>query len=248
MAFTLATSPDWRQSGGTGSLSNRIAHDLGVAIASGDYQPGDVLEGEVEVSERLQVSRTAYREAIRMLVAKGMVESRQRTGTRVLDRSNWHLLDPDVVAWSLEREPDGDFLKALLELRLIIEPEAAALAAVRRTPRSLSRLGHALEEMQQHDLVSEDGRKADQQFHRLVLEASGNAVLMTLVSTVETAINWVTKFKQRKDTVARDARPDHFEIFEAIAAGDAALAREAMVRHISRSQDEALLALNQSGR
>ena len=226
-----------------GNISTVIAHDLGVAIASGDYLPGDTLEGEVEVSQRLNISRTAYREAIRILAAKGMVEARQRTGTRVLDRSHWHLLDPDVVAWAFEREPDGELLRSLLELRLIIEPEAAALAAERRTARELSRLGHALEEMERHELVSEEGRLADQMFHSIVLEASGNAALTNLASTVQAAIDWVTRFKHRKGKVARDARPDHFEIFDAIAAGSPSDARAAMARHIRCSQEEALGAL-----
>lgn len=236
-----ATEPGTRVR--AGNISTVIAHDLGVKIASGEYLPGDTLEGEVEVSHRLNVSRTAYREAIRVLAAKGMVEARQRTGTRVLDRSNWHLLDPDVVAWSFEREPDPELLRSLLELRMIVEPEAAALAAARRTPRELSRLGHALEEMERHDLASDNGRRADQLFHSIVLEASGNAALANLASTVQAAIDWVTRFKHRKGAMARDARPDHLAIFEAIAAGSEDEARAAMARHLRLGQQEALGAL-----
>ncbi|MEO7248396.1 MAG: FadR/GntR family transcriptional regulator [Novosphingobium sp.] len=224
-------------------LPVRIAHDLGVAITSGRHAPGDTLEGEMEISERLHVSRTAYREAVRILAAKGMVESRQRTGTRILPRRSWHLLDPDVLAWSFETEPSEEFLLAVFELRLIIEPEAAALAAVRRSSRDLSRMGYALEQMERHEQTSEIGRAADQQFHNLVLEASGNELLVSLASTVGASIAWTTEFKHRRRKIARDARPDHLIIFDAIAEGSAEQARAAMRQHIRHSQAEAHAAL-----
>lgn len=221
-------------------LSARIARDLGMAIANGVYGPGDTLEGEVDFSERLHVSRTAYREAIRTLAAKGMVEARQRTGTKVLSRDRWHMLDPDVVAWHFQSEPPEDFLRALLELRLIIEPAAAALAAERRSSRDLARMGYALEQMDRHDLASPDGREADQLFHAAVLDAAGNELLCALASTVQASIGWVTEFKSRRRKIARDARPDHRQVFEAIAAGKSEDARAAMRDHISHSRAEAL--------
>jgi DNA-binding FadR family transcriptional regulator len=82
-------------------LHGAVAHKLGTAILSGKYAPGDTLSGEVEFSAMLDVSRTAYREAIQVLTAKGLVESRPKIGTRILPRSRWNLLDPDVLAWSL---------------------------------------------------------------------------------------------------------------------------------------------------
>ena len=85
--------------------------------------------GEIEASEALGVSRTAYREAIRILAAKGLIESRPKAGTRVTQRSRWNLLDPDVLGWAFESEPDLDLLESLFELRNIVESAAAALAA-----------------------------------------------------------------------------------------------------------------------
>lgn len=238
--MTSATKED---SAPNARLPQKIAHDLGVAITSGKVKPGDTLEGEVEISERLHVSRTAYREAVRILAAKGMVESRQRTGTKVLPRRNWHMLDPDILAWSLETEPSEAFLRDIFELRMIIEPIAAALAAERRTPRDLSRLGHALEEMERHGLVTPEGRAADQMFHIHLLEAAGNEMLFNLASTVRAAIAWTTEFKYRKRKIARDARPDHHLIYNAIAGGEGEKARTAMLEHIKHSQDEANSAL-----
>ena len=87
-------------------LHGTIARDLGVRIVSGRFRPGDILDGEIDASDRLEVSRTAYREAVRILAAKGLVESRPKVGTRVSLPERWHLLDPDVLSWIFEREPD----------------------------------------------------------------------------------------------------------------------------------------------
>src|SRR6478735_40212 len=119
---------------GTGRrLRGAVAYKLGTAILSGDFAPGDILSSEVEFSEALDVSRSAYREAIQVLTAKGLVESRPKMGTRVLPRSRWNLLDPDVLAWAFAGEPDPQFVRSLFELRAVVEPAAAGFAAQRRT-------------------------------------------------------------------------------------------------------------------
>jgi DNA-binding FadR family transcriptional regulator len=205
-----------------------IARQLGVDILSGQYAPGDTLPGEVEFSERLAVSRTAYREAIRILVAKGLVESRPKFGTRVTQRSSWNLLDPDILRWMFESEPTEQFIRQLFELRMIIEPAAAALAADRRTGRHLAMMGHALETMAQRGLADPVGREADQTFHHTVLDAADNEPLVVLSSSIAAAITWTTAFKQRNRTLPRDPVPDHRAVYEAIADGDPDTARMAM--------------------
>ena len=124
-------------------LHGTIARDLGIGIVSGLYKPGDILSGEVASSERLAVSRTAYREAVRILAAKGLVESRPKVGTKVSTRDQWQLLDPDVLAWAFDSEPDLELLDSLFELRDIIESEAAALAGRRPSPSWVSSLSAA---------------------------------------------------------------------------------------------------------
>lgn len=205
-----------------------VAHDLGVAILSGKYAPGALLPGEIEFSEQLHVSRSVYREALRILIAKGLVESRPKAGTRVTQRDRWNLLDPDLLAWMFETEPQPDFIRDLFELRSIVEPAAAALAARRRTGEELSRMGHALEEMARHGLAAEAGREADQLFHRTMLRATRNMPLLALASTIEAAVGWMTIYKQRKRKLARDPVPDHRALFDAIADGDGEAARAAM--------------------
>jgi len=206
-----------------------IARDLGVRIVSGRIQPGSILNGEIEASERLHVSRTAYREAVRILAAKGMVESRPKFGTRVTEPRRWHLLDPDVISWIFSADqPDERLLEALFELRTIIEPEAAALAATRRTDTHLEGLRHALDGMAENSLAHATGQAADREFHSLLLEAAGNPFLASLTSGVAAGVAWTTIYKQRKSPLVRDPIPDHQRVYDAVAKRDAAAAREAM--------------------
>jgi DNA-binding FadR family transcriptional regulator len=209
-------------------LHGAIARDLGVLIVSGRYQPGDILNGEIDASDRLRVSRTAYREAVRILAAKGLVESRPKVGTKVSDPERWHMLDPDVLSWIFEFEPDDKLLKSLFELRRIVEPEAAALAAARRTAADLNAMARALEGMEKHSLTVEAGRIADQNFHSALLRASGNAFIASLTSGVVAAVSWTTIFKQRHNALSRDALPDHVRVYEAVKARDANAAHKAM--------------------
>lgn len=209
-------------------LHGKLARDLGFLIVSGSYQPGDILETEVQASGRHKVSRAAYREAVRMLAAKGLVESRPKIGTRIAPRDKWHLLDPDVLSWMFQSEPDDQVLEALFELRMIVEPEAAALAASRRTSEHLHRMKQALAAMKEHTLGSEQGRSADQEFHKALLVASDNPFLTTLTSSVTTAVSWTTVLKQRVRPLVRDPIPDHAAVLQAIVERDPEAARTAM--------------------
>ncbi len=216
------------ESSGARRIHGSIAHELGVAIVTGQRLPGEILPGEVEFSEQLNISRSAYREAVRILAAKGLVESRPKAGTRINDRARWNLLDPDVLAWTFEGEPSDEFIRDLFELRMILEPAAAELAARRRDAGDLARMGHALEEMARHGLGTAQGQTADRQFHQGLLQASRNSALLSLSSSIEAAVGWTTIFKQRKRKLPRDPLPDHRALFAAIADGDADAARSAM--------------------
>lgn len=209
-------------------LHGAIAHKLGTAILSGEYQPGDILSGEVAFAEELQVSRSAYREAIQVLTAKGLVESRPKAGTRVLPRSRWNLLDPEVLAWSFAGEPDVEFVRGLFELRAIVEPAAARLAAQRREKADLRAMKDALATMRRHTLATDAGRLADRDFHNAILQATHNDALIVLSASIGAAVSWTTQFKQRSRALPRNPIPDHVRVYDAIAAGDAAAASEAM--------------------
>jgi len=209
-------------------LHGTIAHDLGVAIVSGKYEPGDLLVGEIASSERLDVSRTAYREAVRILAAKGLVESRPKVGTKVNPRNRWHMLDPDVLGWAFENEPDLELLESLFELRHIVESAAAGIAATRRTSANLDAMRDAIERMSRHTLATEDGQQADQDFHAALLAATDNPYIMSLTTGVNAAVSTTTKFKQRERPLPRDPVPDHLRVFQAVADRDAVRAQQEM--------------------
>ena len=213
-------------------IHGTIARDVGLAIVSGKHRPGHVLEGEVEASLRLKISRTAYREAVRILAAKGLVHSRPRVGTRVSAVEDWHLLDPDVLSWAFSAEPEPEVLHGLFEVRSIVEPAAAALAATRRKEKHLESMRTALEAMARNTLAVEAGRIADQQFHAALLTATNNPFIVSLTKGVTAAVTALTEFKQRIAPIKRDATPDHWRVYDAVAAKEAERARDAMTELI----------------
>jgi DNA-binding FadR family transcriptional regulator len=209
-------------------LHGAIAHRLGTDILSGVYAPGTILSSEVEFSEALEVSRGAFREAMQVLAAKGLVESRPKAGTRVLPRARWNMLDPDVLAWAFAGEPDPVLVRGIFELRAIVEPGAARLAAERATREDLLALKAALGAMRRHTLLAEAGRAADRDFHHAILRATRNEALAALSATIGAAVHWTTLYKQRARALPRNAIPDHAKVYEAIAAGDGDAAAAAM--------------------
>lgn len=213
-------------------VHGRVARDLGLAIVSGRLRPGHVLDGEVEASSRRDVSRTAYREAIRILSAKGLIVSRPRTGTRVTPISEWRLLDPDVLSWLFSGLPRPEVIHGLFELRTVVEPAAAALAAARRQQKHLEQMRQALDDMKRHTLLIPEGRAADAEFHAALLAATANPFVISLTNGVTAAVDALTLFKQRLAKIDRDPYKDHLRVFDAIAAKDVDGAREAMVRLI----------------
>jgi DNA-binding FadR family transcriptional regulator len=209
-------------------LHGTIARKLGIAIVSGQYAPGDLLDSEIAASEQFEVSRTAYREAVRILAAKGLVDARPKVGTRVNPQAKWALLDPDVLEWTFESEPDPTLLNSLFELRNVVESAAAGLAATRRSAAHLEAMRLALDSMAEHTLATPAGRQADLDFHTTLLNATNNPFIISLTSGVSAAISTTTIFKQRKRPLRRDPLPDHRRVFTAIAAKDAVKAQKAM--------------------
>jgi DNA-binding FadR family transcriptional regulator len=212
-----------------------LAHDLGVAIVSGRHPPGSLLPGEERFSADNNISRGTYREAIRVLAAKGLVYSRTKSGTRVNERSSWNMLDLDVLAWMFESEPSEDFIRSIFELRALVEPGAAALAALRRDGREIAQMGHALEEMDRWTLKTAEGRAADQTFHHLILTATRNEPLVTLSTSIAAAVEWTTMFARTLRGSVRDPMPDHRAVFEAIVRSDGEEARARMAKLVANA-------------
>jgi DNA-binding FadR family transcriptional regulator len=170
------------------SLHGQVAHDIGGRILRGELTPGETLPNEADFSLRLKVSRTALREAIKVLAAKGLVESRPKTGTRVRSRHDWNLLDPDVLAWQLAAGPLDRFVRDLMELRQIIEPQAAAIAARQAKAAEIRAIEDAYRGM---EISAEDSKlwaAHDVNFHRAILLATGNELLRPLAASIEAAL------------------------------------------------------------
>jgi DNA-binding FadR family transcriptional regulator len=233
------------QPGGGRRLRESVAQQLAVLILSGKLPEGHAFPGEVEYAAQIGISRSALREAFRILAAKGLVEGRPKAGTRVTPRRQWSLLDPDLLAWQFKAEPSLKFLRDLFELRMIVEPGAAALAATRRAPEQVRQMGDALARMAQHGLATEAGRQADQQFHMIMLEATQNDAIVALASSIMAAIAWTTLYKQRKRALPRDPVPEHRALFEAIAQADSAAAREAMAELVKLALRDTEISLTE---
>ncbi|UZK69782.1 FadR family transcriptional regulator [Sphingomonas sp. S1-29] len=205
-----------------------VAHELGRAILAGDYRPGELLLGEVVFAEKLGVSRGVYREAVQVLIGKGLVESRRKLGTRVLPRNRWNMLDPDVLAWGLANNPDLRLLRSLFEIRAVIEPAAAALATERHNAADIERLRKSLDKMGRHSVFNEDGRAADRDFHAAILTASRNDALVTLSAGITAAVGWTSDLVSRGKATPRDPMPDHMAVYSAIGNRDPSAAFQAM--------------------
>ena len=229
--------------GGGQRLRGSLAQQLAVRILTGELPEGHVFPGEVEYAAQLGISRSVLREAFRILTAKGLVDGRPKAGTRVRPRREWSLLDPDLLAWQFEAEPSLKFLRDLFELRLLVEPGAAALAAERRSKEQVERMRRALAIMARESLGTEAGRLADQHFHMSMLEATRNDAIVALASSIMAAIAWTTLYKQRKRALPRDPLPDHRAVFEAIAAADATRARTAMAELVRLALADTEVAL-----
>ena len=225
------------------NLHGRIVHTLGRRILRGDIRPGDALEAGTAMA----ASRTALREAIKVLAAKGLVEARPKIGTRVTPRDSWNLLDPDVMAWQHEDVPSPSFLKKLTEVRAVIEPQAAALAAARADAAAVAALEAAFAEMlaalarpgaQLDDDAVDAFVEADMRFHLTILRACGNDLLEQMTRVVNSALMVSFRTTSRLPGSARRALPKHRAILRAIATRDSAQAYTAMRRLVDTTARE----------
>ncbi|WP_313806265.1 FadR/GntR family transcriptional regulator [Sphingobium sp.] len=220
----FAELPRTEHGGSAELLHATVARELGIAIIQGRHVAGELLPSELTAIQTLKISRPAYREGIRMLAAKNLVEIRPKSGTRVLPRSQWNLLDPDVLGWILQNNPPEVFQTALFDVRMIIEPAAAALAAQRRTQSHLDQMAEALEVMRNQHHDSPEGQAADEMFHRVLLDAADNEILSKLASLIGASVTYIAEYKRARE-VRRDPTPDHEALFRAIAARRSEAAR-----------------------
>lgn len=206
-----------------------VTSTLARQILSGALAPGDRLPTEAELSESLGVSRTALREAIRTLAGKGLIESRTRSGTVVQPEESWNHLDPELLGWREELEPDVGFLMHLTELRRMIEPSAAGFAAERATGLDLGRIQESYDAMCRADPTDiESSVAADMAFHTAVLHASHNPLLKNFGAMIGAALRTAFRTTTSASENFSATLGKHGEVLEAIRMRQPAIARGAM--------------------
>lgn len=221
------------------SLHEKIASDIGRRILLGEFREGDILPTEAVLTEKYGVSRTAVREAFRILAAKGLTLSRPKVGTRVRLQSDWNMMDQDVLAWAMNENRNPRLFKTFMECRRGIEPEAAALAAVRGGSHDIEQLSRQIDDLARSGADAARLRVADMAFHRGVLAASRNPVMLSFSSVIEASIALGQPYQAEVilrvgngSNPVRDLLDLNKRVYEAIAARDGNVAREAMTRLI----------------
>jgi DNA-binding FadR family transcriptional regulator len=202
---------------------------VGRDIVEGRLPPGALLPTEAELGRKLRISRPSLREGLRALAAKGLVETRTRRGTIVRPKECWDILDPDVLTWMANAPPDQEFLMALLEVRTIIEPAAARLAAQRAAPgqilaiaRSYSAMAAALpddvEACCRHDLALHEG----------IIAAAGNIILSRFAAVIRMALLSQFRISANARESYANSLAEHWAVAGAIRRREPAEAESAM--------------------
>ena len=181
-------------------MSLHMQRLLGQAIVKGDYE-NKPFPSEADLTLTYGVSRTVVREAIRMLVAKGLVSVRQRHTTRATSMSAWNLLDPEVSLWLMERPYSKQICLAFIEMRLGIEPVAAALAAEFGSQADIDAIGHEVARMTMFRDAPHSLLIADIAFHIAILRASGNPFFLRLEAFITTALRMSIQASQHVDGI-----------------------------------------------
>jgi DNA-binding FadR family transcriptional regulator len=202
------------------NLTQSLVQKLGSSIVRGELPAGKSLPIEAELGKKFGASRTVMREAVKILSTKGLIGQRPRVGTFVHPEEKWDLLDAEVLTWILDRHFSHTLVREFLEVRLGIEPAAAALAAVKATDADKELLRQKLETMKSAAQGHADPVAADLAFHATILEISHNRFYHQLTPIVETAL----RFSIRLTNKAKGSSADydaHDRIYRAIRAGNA---------------------------
>lgn len=218
------------------NIHGQIVHELGLRILRGEFPPGSNLPNETDLSVKLGVSRTAMREAVKVLTAKGLLESRPKVGTRVRAKQSWNLLDPDVLRWYCNSFAFSRFANDLMHMRHLIEPAASALAAANRTPEQLVDLQNAYASM---DAASDldQWTSADLRFHRAILAGTGNDLMVPLGALIEAGLETLFVYSAGRTSNPRYSLPLHHSVLRAIERQDAARAKRAMLKILAATAE-----------
>lgn len=219
----------------TGAVKDTVEH-LGKSITRGRYKMGAILPKEDELVEELKVSRTVVREAVKVLCGKGLVRTARRYGSRVCHLDDWNLLDPDVIRWHDPGSPKtARIYTEATDLRLIFEPEAAALAAENASQEQKDLILAAAHKVHRKD---EEPKMigADFAFHSIILKSSGNLMLSQLQNMIYAVLCLSYGTGRHPEPEGEASRRNHIGVAEAIANGDKDLCRSRMRNMLSRNK------------
>lgn len=215
----------------------RLGDQLGLAIVRGDFPQGDVMPSEFKLCEMLGVSRTAMREAIRGLVAKGLVESRSKIGTRVRPSENWNHLDADVLRWQLEIADTDTYLRKMFQLREATEPAAASIAARFATPADHERITGAFNEMVAAGADNRLWVDADLKFHKAIYLATHNEFFWPIGQLFDISLKEMFSIAARGSHRPR-AIVEHRDLMNAIVQGKHQLAYQLSQKMVENASQD----------
>ena len=213
----------------------RVRHNVTAAIGGdicgGRFAPGSVLPRESDLCATYGVSRTVIRESLKVLETKGLVRGRPRVGTLVCDRSEWNVLDAQILDWMGPGVLSAELLGSILEPRRTVEPAAAFLAAARATAQEIADLERACDDMGAAEGDLEAFTAADARFHETLLKASHNQVFHQLSSIIHAALSYALHASNRATERHDEALSVHRDLVDALRLRDGVRA-EACSRHI----------------
>jgi GntR family transcriptional regulator, galactonate operon transcriptional repressor len=216
------------------NLFAQVVEELGTRIVGGELEPEAAFPKEADLETQFGVSRSVIREAVKTLAAKGLLESRTRTGIKVLPATHWNLLDGEVLSWRYNAMRPLQFFNELFEIRLMIEPEAAALAAARATPAEIEEIETAFRAMVEASDANVPGIEADLRFHRGILAAGRNALLLQMGNLIGVGLSISHRFSRESFVIFL---PQHKTVMDMIKERDAPGARAAMQRLLTETRD-----------
>lgn len=216
----------------TPGLATQVCRELGRRIVAGVHPEGTLIEDETRLAEKFSVSKSVIREAIKLLVGKGLLEVRRGSGTRVQMRQRWMLLDDDVLAWHQSVAPQPDFLSKLMNMRRMMEPTAARWAAEFGTLEEHLAIRLAHERMEQKANSVEDFVVADALFHRAIMRAANNELLLNLEGVIFSALLTSIRLTNSDPRDNKSSIPVHRAVMDAVLCRDPDAAEREMQAHL----------------
>ncbi len=230
-----------------GGLHDQTVERIGTGVIDGSYQPGQRLATQDELAEELGVSRTVIREAVRLLSDKGLLKSRPKIGTTVAEQQDWNLADADVLRWLLVAR-QSETLAHVAEVRLVVEPAAAGLAAKRRTEAHVATLNDSFQRMTDSVDNYPAYIAADLDFHGTILEAGSNPLLNQMLGTVRAALEGVRQVTVQVEEGPGSTLELHGRVRDAILDKDSTKAVAVMAELIEVSNEHLYRRLRDEAR